>query len=85
MCHHLIILANVANIAIGACKHSEHPPDVTVAESDHLLVNWANSFEGCDRERIQNASVEIDDIKSIVNFENGEAKVRADPCLKHIV
>ena len=85
MCHHLLILASVANIVIGTCKSSKHPPNVTVAESDHLLVNWANSFEGCERKSIQNASVEIDDIKSIVNFENGKAKVRSDPCLKHMI
>ena len=85
MCKHLLILASVANIVIGTCKSSNQPPNVIVADSDHLLVNWANSFEGCDRKSIQSASVEIDDIKSIVNFENGKAKVRSDPCLKHIV
>ena len=81
MCNHLLILASVANIVIGTCKSSKHPPNVTVAESDHLLVNWANSFEGCEGKSIQSANVEIDRIKSFVNFENGEAKVKADPCL----
>ena len=85
MCNHLLILASVANIVIGTCKSSNQLPNVIVADSGHLLVNWANSFEGCDRERIQSASVEIDRIKSIVNFKDREAKVKADPCLKHMI
>ena len=79
------MLDNVANIAKGLCTHSMNPPNVTVAGSGHLLVNWADSFEGCDSKNIESARVETNRMISFVNFDDKKANVSADPCKKTMV
>ena len=71
---------------------SQHKPEVTVADPDHLLVDWTNAFENCESEKVQSASVEYQTFPkhgntfSInVTFDDKKAKVEANPCLKHSV
>ena len=80
----LLMLANAANIANCLCKNSKYPPVITVADSSHLLVNWADSFEECDIQNVKSASIEIDNRKAMeVTFEDKKAKVPANPCVRH--
>ena len=39
------------------CTHTLQQPEVTVADTAHLLVNWSKSFEGCDSSEVLNANV----------------------------
>ena len=56
-------------------------PEVSVADPGHLLVNW--SFGGCDSGKAQSANLHIgSDIFQVV-FAEKEAKIRANPCLRH--
>ena len=68
-------------------------PKVTVADSDHLLVDWTNAFENCEGSKVQSVSVEYQTSQNFtgemlsvnVTFEDKKAKVEANPCLKHSV
>ena len=50
----LLILASTAQIVRSAssCQNSGHIPNVRVADSQHLLVNWENALEGCDSSKV---------------------------------
>ena len=41
------------------CTNTLLQPEVTVADAEHLLVNWTKSFEGCDSSKVLNANVHI--------------------------
>ena len=72
---------------------SRHEPEVTVADSNHLLVEWTGAFENCESGKVQSATVEyrtfpkypeVGKTLSInVTFDDKKAKVEANPCLKH--
>ena len=70
-----------AHLVSGRCMNTFKEPEVTVADSDHLLVNWRKSFEGCDSGEVQNAKVQIGSEKIDVTFADKEAKIEANPCL----
>ena len=76
----LLLLANAANIVSSSCVRSGNEPKVTVADSNHLLVNWEKSFEGCDT---LSANVHIGHTIIGVNIADKEAKIERDPCLTH--
>ena len=82
----LFFLGNAAFVV--ACKNSEHGPKVTVADSEHLLINWVNAFEGCDSSDVQNTVVEVgssgfttETVRVNATFDTKEAKVRTSSCL----
>ena len=88
----LLLLTNAA--FISACKNSEHRPEVTIADSEHLLVNWTNSFEGCDSAEVQSTIVEIRasdyfpstkilTMRVNVTVDAKEATVKINPCLRY--
>ena len=81
----LLTLAIAAQIVKSAssCQNSGHVPNVTVANSQHLLVNWEKAFEGCDSSKVQFAIVRIGSVQVGVIFDDKEAKLNADPCLEH--
>ena len=81
----LLILASTAQIVRSAssCQNSGHIPNVRVADSQHLLVNWENALEGCDSSKVQFAIVRIGSVQVGVIFDDKEAKLNADPCLEH--
>ena len=58
-------------------------PEVTVADSEHLLVNWEKSFEDCNSSEVVSAQVHIGSDRVDVAFAEKEAKIRANPCLVH--
>ena len=63
-----------------------HEPKVTVLNSEHLLVNWAESFNHCDSTGVKSAIVEItcSNINEHVNFSDKEARIKANPCQTHL-
>ena len=66
------------------CSRTRHPLVVTVADSNHLRVNWKNSFEDCDSDRVQSATIILSPKNRIdVRFEDQAKDVWADPCKKH--
>ena len=83
----LFLLAYAA--LAGACTNSEHEPEVTVGDSDHLLVNWTNAFKDCDSTEVQSIVVEMGSsgftLKTIrvidATFDAKQAKVKTNPCL----
>ena len=79
----LFLLAKTTCIVSSLCKNTFQEPVVTVADSEHLLVNWEKSFEGCDSSEILNAKVHIGSEKRDVTFSKKEARIRANPCLTH--
>ena len=78
--------AKRSSAATSKCKNTMQGPKVTVFDSKHLLVNWAESFKECDIDRVKSASVEIprSELFECVNFADKEAKIKANPCLKHL-
>ena len=81
----LILLANAVSIVTSKCTNTFQKPEVTVEDSEHLLVNWTKSFDGCDSNKVKSAKVHFgNEIKEEVDFEKGTASVKANPCLKHI-
>ena len=80
----LLLLANAAHIVSGRCRRSLLEPNVTVGDSQHLLVNWEKSFEGCNSGEVQSANIEIypRTIQEVA-FAEKEAKVEANPFLMH--
>ena len=88
MRHHLtsLILAScTAHLVSGRCLNTLQNPEVTVADSDHLLVNWTKSFEGCDSSKVNSTKVHIGrEVVEEVIFEKKTARVKANPCLKHL-
>ena len=76
------------------CKSTRFLPEVTVANSTHIHINWENSFQGCDNVDSKSATLVIrrkgrdytylDPPESMpVNFDDQEVDVEADPCLQH--
>ena len=81
----LILLTNAVSIVTSKCTNTFQKPEVTVEDSEHLLVNWTKSFDGCDSNKVKSAKVHFgSEIKEEVDFEKGTASVKANPCLKHI-
>ena len=80
----LLFLSNTAHIVSGRCRRSLLEPNVTVGDSQHLLVNWEKAFEGCDSGEVQSATIEIypRTIQEVA-FAEKEAKVEANPFLMH--
>ena len=76
----LLLLANAGNIVSSSCVRSGNEPKVTVADSNHLLVNWEKSFEGCDT---LSANVHIGGNIVGRNIADKEAKIEINPCLAH--
>ena len=83
-----------SNACSEYCKSTRFLPEVTVANSTHIHINWENSFQGCDNVDSKSATLVIRRLRrdyfynyypeSIpVNFENKEVNVEADPCLQH--
>ena len=71
--------------SIRGCVNTKYPPEVSVADSDHLLINWAKSFEGCESKVFKTASVQTrSGVYERVKFAANEARIRANPCLKHL-
>ena len=65
------------------CTFTQSPPEVTIADANHLLVNWAKSFEGCDNGEVLEAQLHVRDSDNMgVNFADKEVKVLTSPCLK---
>ena len=70
----------VANLK---CITTTKEPKVTIADSDHLLVNWAGSFVGCDNVEVFSAKLKMRSSEHVtIDFAVKHAKVRANPCLK---
>ena len=84
-CLRLLILTSTSSAIKSDCINTANPPEVSVADSHHLLVNWAKSFEGCDSSLVESASVQTrSGVNKNVNFADNEAKIQANPCLKHL-
>ena len=66
----------------GRCRNMSKPPEVRVADSEHLFVNWTKSFEGCDSSEVLNTNLYIGSDVVEVTFCEGEAKIKANPCLR---
>ena len=84
----LLLLADATYYMVSCssrrCKRTSVPPKVTVADSDHLRVNWEKSFDGCDNSKVHSATVRIGSSrKTVVLFGTNERVIRADPCRKH--
>ena len=85
----LILLANAVSIVTSKCANTFQKPEVTVEDSEHLLVNWTNAFEGCDSTEVQSIVVEMGSsgftLKTIrvidATFDAKQAKVKTNPCL----
>ena len=84
-------LSSTSQPSTPVCKRSQNAPEVTVADSDHLLVDWTNAFENCESEKVKSALVEYKTFRNFignkfsvnVNFADKRAKVEANPCLNH--
>ena len=84
-CLRLLILISTSSAIESECINTANPPEVSVADSHHLLVNWAKSFEGCDSSVVESASVQTrSGVNKNVNFADNKAKIQANPCLKHL-
>ena len=79
----LLLLVTVVNVSDAVCRGSLLEPNVTVGDSQHLLVNWEPAFEDCDSIEVQSATVQIDSATEEVAFAEKEAKIEANPCLTH--
>ena len=82
----LVLLANTIYNVRGRCSRSRKPPEVTVADLDHLLVDWTKSFDDCKSSKVQSAVVKVsgrNPITQNVSFGEMKAKVRASPCLQY--
>ena len=79
----LLLLANAIYFARCRCINTLQPPEVTVADSKHLLVNWTKSFEGCNSSEVQNANVHIGSAVFDVAFAEHGARIEVNPCLTH--
>ena len=78
--------AVISEAATSDCRNTLCPPVVTVADSEHLLINWAKSFKGCNK--VQKATLQYKDhtseVKSVeLNFANKQARLETDPCYAH--
>ena len=78
-----LLIANVLSIVRSRCTHTLLQPEVTVADSEHLLINWEKSFEGCNSREVLSAQVHIGSERVDVTFAEKEAKMKANPCLVH--
>ena len=82
----LLLLANTIYNVRGRCSRTRKPPEVTVADLDHLLVDWTKSFENCNSSKVQNAIVKVsgrNPMTQNVRFGEMKAKVMVDPCLHY--
>merc|ERR1711971_284215 len=79
----LLILTSVACLVQAKCGKYDQEPKVTVKNSSHIFVSWENSFEDCDKVKVQGAFVKILSDFTSVNFSDGVANVKANPCLTH--
>ena len=80
----LLLATKIYMASCDRCSRTRHPLVVTVADSKHLRVNWENSFENCDSNEVQSATIILSPKNRIdVDFEDQEKDVWADPCKKH--
>ena len=90
----VFLLAYSVHSVSGYCRSTSHKPDITVANSTHLRINWANSFNKCDDIEVKSAKLRIrhKDYTATnkfiteripVIFVEKQAIVKADPCLRH--
>ena len=81
----LLILTSVFYLVQAKCLKPEQEPEVTVKNSSHIFVSWENSFQNCEKIKVQSAVVKIQrdrsSVKISVNFSDGGAIVKANPCL----
>ena len=78
------LLASLTHLAFGRCLvNTLQAPEVTVEDSEHLLVNWAKSFDSCNASEILIAKVHTGADAVEVAFAEKEAKIKANPCLTH--
>ena len=67
---------------IRPCSNTQQPPEITVADSDHLLIDWTKSFDGFKSSQVLIAFVQFQRSNVLkVSFTANKASVRANPCL----
>ena len=81
----LLILTWAAYFVQAKCSKSDQKPEVTVGNASHLFVSWKNAFQACEKEKVKSASVRISRREESVNFSDGNALVKASPCLTHSI
>ena len=81
----LLILTWAAYFVQSKCLKSDQKPEVTVGNASHLFVSWKNAFQACEKEKVKSASVRISRREESVNFSDGNALVKASPCLTHSI
>ena len=62
ICHHIAqlpILASVLCLVKATCERTEEAPSVAVKNSTHIYVSWGKAFKGCEKEKVQNATVVV--------------------------
>ena len=72
----------------GPCKRSSQcEPFITPSNSTHLLINWEDVFEGCQKKHLERIEVEINKgvtkMKINTSVNEDSASVKANPCLQH--
>ena len=80
-----LLLAMLANKANCYCKFGQEPPKVSVANSTHLFVSWKDAFKDCEDSQIDATDVRIENRRFPQIHYAKEAKVQANPCLRHDV
>ena len=85
-CAQLPILSTVLCLVKTTCEGTDEPPVVAVKNSSHIYVSWGKAFKGCEKGKVQNATVVVGTLTSdpkeeMVSFEEGGAIVEANPCL----
>ena len=67
---------------IRPCSNTLQPPEITLADSDHLLIDWTKSFDSCKSSEVLIAFVQFQRSNVLkVSFTANKASVRANPCL----
>ena len=80
----------------GPCKKSSQcSPNVTPANSTHMLVNWENAFKGCQDEHIEKTEIQIkrkvgptgpSETRTVtVTSQEKTFHVEANPCLRQTI
>ena len=54
-----LLLASSAYLVSGRCTNTFQKPEVTVVDSEHLLINWTKSFDGCDSNNVKSTKVHM--------------------------
>ena len=82
----LPILATVLCLVKATGERTDEVPSVAVKNSTYIYVSWGKAFKGCEKEKVQNATVVVGTLTSdpkeeMVSFDEGGAIVEANPCL----